>query len=51
MSRTSFGIWKGAFSNVVDVIPPRPENLCFPAWAHLLYEKNCHVSWVMTMYS
>ncbi|KAE9395816.1 hypothetical protein BT96DRAFT_997297 [Gymnopus androsaceus JB14] len=42
MSKSSESIWRIARENVRD-LPPRPEDLNEPQYAHLLYEPYCHV--------
>ncbi|KAE9405647.1 hypothetical protein BT96DRAFT_1015383 [Gymnopus androsaceus JB14] len=42
MSKSSESIWRIARENVRD-LPPRPEDLNEPQFAHLLYESYCHV--------
>lgn len=49
MSRSSVPIWKKAFSLAHDV-PICPENLSLPAWAHLVFDKFCHVRIIAFIY-
>lgn len=49
MSRTSAPMWKTAFSLEHD-IPRCPNNLSFPAWAHLVFDKFCHVRIIAVLF-
>ncbi|KIK59137.1 hypothetical protein GYMLUDRAFT_44893 [Collybiopsis luxurians FD-317 M1] len=42
MSKSSEIVWRTARENV-EGLPPRPEDLNEPQYAHLLYESYCHV--------
>ncbi|KAF9060710.1 hypothetical protein BDP27DRAFT_1236376 [Rhodocollybia butyracea] len=43
MSKSSESIWRTARENVQG-LPPRPNDLNEPQYAHLCYESYCHVS-------
>lgn len=43
MSKSSESIWRTARENV-EGLPPRPNDLNEPQYAHLCYESYCHVS-------
>ncbi|KAJ4467879.1 hypothetical protein J3R30DRAFT_3306146, partial [Lentinula aciculospora] len=43
MSKSSEAIWRSARANVKG-LPPRPDDLNEPQYAHLLYEAYCYVS-------
>ncbi|KIK59136.1 hypothetical protein GYMLUDRAFT_44891 [Collybiopsis luxurians FD-317 M1] len=42
MSKSSEFVWRTARENV-EGLPPRPEDLNEPQYAHLLYESYCHI--------
>lgn len=43
MSKSSESIWRIARETLND-LPPRPDDLNEPQYAHLLFEPYCHVS-------
>ncbi|KAF9260775.1 hypothetical protein L218DRAFT_962097 [Marasmius fiardii PR-910] len=41
LRRSATTTWKTSFSNVTDI--PCPADMAYPAWASLLYDRECHV--------